>query len=322
MRRLRAARGARLTRAPLKSAKAIRSRILRGLALNRTPGFHFPGSFLDVSFDRVTRDDSRLSILPGPWCLGPDRQVDFASLAMLADLALASCLRPRVGFDTRLGTISLSLQFTGARRIGRLRAHARFEAFLTEAAGRLGMSRVAVEGDDGLICYGHGTFMVLKPPPGVALHPVPRRHRRSPEPPRLDPATLRPEERAVVDFADEVLAGGGNFVEGFWGARAVEGEGALRNGPHTANRVGHLQGGLLFSLSAQTAASALPPGWHLSGIKALYIRPGEGAQLRAKSTVLHQGGLTAVVRTEVRGRGRRRVLEVLSTHSAPARAGA
>ena len=302
----------------MRHARAIRARILRSLAINSTPGFHFPGSFLDVSFDRVTLSESRLSIVPGPWCLEADGQVDLASLAMVSDLALASCLRPRLGMATRLGTVSMSLQFTGARRVGRLSAVAHFEAFLDGAAGRLGMSRVAVRGSEGLVCYGHGTFLPLQPPKGVVMHPVPLRRGGLPEPAPLPAAALREDEREVVRLADEVLATRSNFVAGFWGARAADGRGELRNGPHTANRVGHLQGGLLFSLSAQTAASALPPGWHLSGIKALYIRPGDGPVLRAKSTVLHQGGLTAVVRTEVRGRGRRRVLEVLSTHTAPA----
>ena len=36
----------------------IRRRVLRAIALNRTPGFHFPGNFIDLSFDRVARSES------------------------------------------------------------------------------------------------------------------------------------------------------------------------------------------------------------------------------------------------------------------------
>src|SRR6185295_2901508 len=63
LRRLRAA--ARL----LSVRDIIRARVLRGIALKRTPGLHFPGNFLDVSFDRVAREAAHLSLAPGPWCL-------------------------------------------------------------------------------------------------------------------------------------------------------------------------------------------------------------------------------------------------------------
>ena len=43
-----------------------------------------------------------------------------------------------------------------------------------------------------------------------------------------------------------------------------------------------------------------------------------GRTLRASSTVVHQGRLTAVVRTQITGKNRRRVLEVMSTHCAKA----
>ena len=39
----------------------IRRRVLRAIALNRTPGYHFPGNFIDLSFDRVASDDTRVS---------------------------------------------------------------------------------------------------------------------------------------------------------------------------------------------------------------------------------------------------------------------
>ena len=84
--------------------------------------------------------------------------------------------------------------------------------------------------------------------------------------------------------------------------------------------MGHAQGGILIGMAASSAAAALPSGWELSGITALYVSPGEGKALRANSTVIHQGRLTAVVRTQITGKNRRRVLEVVTTHGA--RAGA
>lgn len=291
--------------------KKIRARVLRGIALNRAPGLHFPGNFLDVSFDRVSRSGAALSVGAGPWCAGADGQTDLGTLAILADLALAAGIRANLSREARLATVSMHLQFTGAPRTGRLRALGNFEGFLGGAASRLGMSRVSVAGSAGQVCYGTGTFMALQPPRGVTLHPVPRRNRNSPEPAALDEKHLDGEERKILARADAVLAAGGNFIEAFW-----SGAGAIENGLHAGNRVGHAQGGILVGMAAAGAAAALAGNWQLSALTALYVSPGEGRRLRAESTVIHKGRLTAVVRTRITGRNRRRVLEVVTTHAA------
>jgi acyl-coenzyme A thioesterase PaaI-like protein len=279
------------------------------MALNRTPGLHFPGNFLDISFDRVARDRSLLSFAPGPWCTGADRQVDIGALAILADLALAACMRARLTRATRLATVSLHLQFTGIPRKGRrLEAAGEFQAFYREGAGTLGMSRVSVEGGAGQICYGTGSFMALKPPPDVTLHPVPHRDRKSSDPVPLK--SLDESEKQILARADAALAERGNFIENFWGGPA------LKNGLHAGNRVGHAQGGVLVGLAASSAAAALPANWGLTGLSAWYISPGEGRTLRADSTVIHQGRLTAVVSTRITGRNRHKVLEVMTSHAA------
>lgn len=298
----------------------IRRRVLRGIALNRQPGLHFPGNFLDVSFDRVARDMSQLSVAPGAWCTDTDGQTDFGSLAILADLALAACMRAHLGRATRLATVSMQLQFTGAPRSGRLEAAGVFQGFFRAGAGRLGMSRVSVAGRAGHVCHGSGTFMALEPPRDVTLHPVPLRTRRSPEPRRLTEKDLSGKEMNILQRADAVLAGRGAFISKFWGIhpnRTQAGaECALGNGLHVGNRVGHAQGGILLAMAAATAGAALPAHWLLSGISAWYISPGDGPVLRASSKVVHHGRLTAVVRTRITGRNRRRVLEVVTTHAA------
>lgn len=289
----------------------IRSRVLRGLALNRTPGFHFPGNFLDVSFDRIARAGTRLSMAPGPWCRTADGQTDLAALMILADLACGSSVRANLSREARVATVSLTLQFTGAPRTGRLAAAGEFQGFFRDGAGRLGLSRVSVRGNAGPICYGTGSFMALAPPQGVTMHPVPLRKRGSPAPSFLNQKDLSPEERKILRRADAALSAGGNFIEKFWG-----GDDAFRNGLHAGNRVGHAQGGILVGMAAANASAALKGNWRLAGLSALYISPGEGKTLRASSTVVHQGRLTAVVRTRITGRSRRRVLEVVTTHVA------
>jgi len=293
--------------------QSIRSRVLRGIALNRRPGLHFPGNFLDISFDRVTRGGSRLSLEPGPWCTDADGQADLGALAILADLGLAACVRAQLAREARLATVSMHLQFTGAPATGRLQATGEFQGFFHAAAGRLGMSRVSVAGGAGQVCYGTGTFMSLQPPKNMTLHPVPLRSRKSPEPLPLTEKELDAEERKILRRAGAALAARGAFIRNFWG-----GEAALANGLHIGNRVGHAQGGILVGMAAASAAAALPGGWKLSGMTALYISPGEGRTLRASSTLVHHGRRTAVVRTQISGRNQRRVLEVVTTHSASA----
>ena len=291
----------------------IRSRVLRGIALNRQPGFHFPGNFLDVSFDRVGRKGVQLSMEPGPWSADASGQTDLGALAILADLALGASIRAQLARETRVATVSLSLQFTGARHLGRLQARGEFQGFFERSTGRLGLSRVAVTGSAGQICYGTGSFMALAPPRGVMLHPVPLRKKGAREPKLPEENDLDREERRILARARAALAAGGNFIGNFWGGAKT-----LRNGLHAGNRVGHAQGGILVALAAKNAAAQLRGGWLLSGISALYISPGEGRTLRAASTIVHRGGLTAVVRTQITAANRRRVLEVLATFNAGA----
>ena len=52
-------------------------RVLRAIALNRTPGYHFPGNFVDLSFERVSSESTRLSYEAG--------EEDIGSLAVAAD---------------------------------------------------------------------------------------------------------------------------------------------------------------------------------------------------------------------------------------------
>jgi acyl-coenzyme A thioesterase PaaI-like protein len=295
----------------LNKRATIRRRVLRGIALNRTPGFHFPGNFLDVSFDQVGRKGARLSIDPGPWSADASGQTDLGALAIVADLALGASIRARLSRETRVATVSLSLQFTGAPRLGRLQARGEFQGFFERGVGRLGLSRVTVAGSAGRICYGTGSFMALAPPRGVTLHPVPLRRRGSREPLLADEKRLDREEKRILARADAALAAPGRFIGNFWGGAKV-----LHNGLHAGNRVGHAQGGILVAMAAANAAAALAGKWQLSAVTALYISPGEGRLLRARSEIVHLGRLTAVVRTQITGKNRRRVLEVVTTHAA------
>lgn len=300
----------------MSAPETMRRRVLRAIALNRTPGYHFPGNFIDLSFDRVQSDDTRLSY--------DSHEGDIGSLAVAADFALGMAIRANLDPATRLGTISLALELAAYPRAGIVRAASRCHGFVGEGDGSVGRGRVVLEDSAGEIGYGSGAFMVLKPPPGVTLHPVPQRKRGDPEPALLSEADLEPDELRILRHAEEALERaaktGQPFLRHFWGFLPEAASGGARcvmpNGPHVGNRVGYVQGGILFGLAAATASAALPQTWKPISIAAAFISPGQGPAIVARASVVHRGQRMAVIRTELTGNDGRRVLEAMSTHVA------
>ncbi len=301
--------------------RKIRERVLRGIARNRTPGFHFAGHFLGISYDEVDALAARVSLEPAAHCVERGGSTSIGAIAMVADIALAASVRAALASrTTRLATVSMHLQFTGAAMTGRVEGEGAFQGFVEGAAARQGLARVTIHCGGNLACFGSGAFIALAPPPGVTMHPVvtePPAHA-----PELGDAQLEPAERAILRQADAALArasGGAAFIDAFLGyeprAAAHGAAAVMMNGAHVGNRVGHAQGGLLAGLAAATARAALPGPWALASIAACFVSPGEGPELTAESTITHQGRETAVVRTVVTGIGARRVLEATTTHA-------
>lgn len=307
--------------------------MLRGIALNREPGYHFAGNFLELSYDHVGTDYTALSVDVAPHCAEADGQLNLAGFAILADLVMAAAVRAGLEAHSRLATVTMNLQFTGAPRTGRLAGRGAMHGFVQGAAGQQGVSTISISGDAGLVCTGTGTFMRLKPPKGVELHPVPHRRRGENPTPEIPGGRLRPDEKKVLATADAVIADvrahGGSFIQHFWGVQAKHVAGGaqstVKNGPHIGNRVGHVQGGILLGLAAENAIAALTPHWTMTALSAWYISPGEGRSLKIKSKVVHHGRLIAVVRTEVSCRGKdgrpRKVFELMTTHAYKAEQG-
>ncbi len=305
----------------------IRTQVIRGVALNREPGYHFAGNFLDLSYDHVGTDHTSLSVDVQPFSSTVDGQLSLSGFAILADLAMAGAVRAGLEPSTRLATVTMNLQFTGARADGRLHGRGEMHGFVEGAAGRQGLSTVTIRNEAGLVCTGTATFMVLKPPKGVELHPVPHRRRGENPTPDIPGGKLLPDEKKIVAAAEASLAWvrehGGSFVRHFWGVQSTHQPGGshatVKNGPHIGNRVGHVQGGILLGLAAENASAALTPHWQLTALSAWYISPGEGRALKIRSKVVHHGRLVAVVRTEVTGKGRdgkqRKVFELMTTHA-------
>lgn len=286
--------------------------MLRAIAANREPGFHFAGNLLELSFDKVEPGDTRLSLDVAPHIADADGQLNIGALAMLADFALAGSMRATLEPHQRLATVSMTLEFTAAPRTGRLDALGTFAGFVREGKGRVGKTEVRIANEHGIVCVGTGAFMALDPPADVKLHPVPHRNRRSPPVAPLRESELTESENEILQRADEAIADPKpSFIERFWGLAT----GSMENGPHVGNRVGHAQGGVLLGLAASAACRALPASWRLSAISGWFLRPGEGTPLGARTSVVHQGRLTAVARTPVSDPQGRTVIEVMTTHA-------
>ncbi|MEO7741945.1 MAG: hypothetical protein ABIR98_03300, partial [Usitatibacter sp.] len=283
---------------------------------NRTPGFNFPGHFLELSYERVARGRAIVSMEVGAHCADADGQLNVGALALLADMALASSMRSTVGASARLATVSMSLQFTGERRVGTLKADAALDGFVPRASKKQGLARVEIRSGGTLICTGSGTFMLLSQL--TAAHPLPRRGSLAKiELPDVD--HLNAAEEAVCARARRALHEPRDFLSAFWGyapRKTKTGAScALPNGMHIGNRVGHAQGGVTFGLACATANAALPANWALAGGSAWYIGPGTGQSLKVKSKIVHQGLLTAVVHTRIENDEKRGVLECVTSHA-------
>jgi hypothetical protein len=114
---------------------AIRAQVLRGIALNREPGYHFAGNFLDLSYDHVGTDYTALSVDVAPHCAEADAQLSLSGFAILADLVTAAAVRAGLPPHTRLATVTMNLQFTGVPRTGRLSGRGAMHGFVEGAAG-------------------------------------------------------------------------------------------------------------------------------------------------------------------------------------------
>ena len=305
------------------SQHPIMKHVRHALALNRTPGLHFGGNFFGLIFAEVNPTNSILHVEPQAYSCDKDGQMNVAAFAMVADMGLATGIRSKLDRSTRLATVSLSLQLTGVQRKGRITASSQSNGFLHDTLGKQGLSQTTVTAGGELLAYGTGAFMVLPAPPGVVLNPIPWIDQAPPKDLDVDLDSLSKDEKWILEHTEHSLqksiSRGDDFINHFLGfhphASDRSAYGELVNGPHISNRVGHVQGGITLGLAMTTANAALSEQWLLTGVTASYISPGEGATISARSTVVHRGRMTAVVKTEVLSSNGRQVLDVMTTHA-------
>lgn len=306
--------------------KTIQDRVLRALAANRAPGFHFPGYFLELYWPHVGPDTISHAMKVGPHCVDAKGVVAAPALGVVIDGALATAPRLVIAPGGRLATVHLDVQYTGVEPREDLYAEASLDGFFASDAARQAITRCALKSGDKAVAYATGTFMALPPPEGVKLAPLPWQQ-GSERPPALEMSELDEKERAVVRAAQAALSshdGVHTFIERFMGIEpkhtATGAACKVAIGAQIGNRVGHVQGGIQLGLAQATAAAAVPRHPAISNISAWYISPGRGESLTATSKVIHAGRSLAVVRTEIRNADGSLVLEAVSNHASRSKA--
>ncbi|HET7634923.1 MAG TPA: PaaI family thioesterase [Burkholderiales bacterium] len=306
----------------LRARTAIRRRTLAAIAANRTPGLHFVGHFLDFEWRTADKLHATVAMRTAAHCAAPDGTTHLIPLSVLADTALATATRLQLRPGARQATIQMHLQFTGVAPRGNLVADARFHQF-TRGSTRQLLSTATIGSNGRPVCHASGAFMALPAPAGVRLAPLPWQRGATAHTEPLDEQQLTPAEKRILrrcDTALEQASQSGSFIGHFWdderrGADSRAGR-RIAVGHHITNRVGHVQGGILFGLAATGSISAAPRQMALSNISAWFIRAGQGSHLTVKSRLLHAGRTTAVVQTTVSDGEGRRVLEAMSSHVA------
>ena len=301
--------------------QSVRERVLTALAANRAPGFHFPGYFLDLTWPHIGSESVSHAMEVGPHCVDRDGVVIPSALGVVVDGALATAPRTVIEPGARQATVHLDLQYTGHAPRGDLHMDASLEGFFAEDAVRQAITRGVLTSEGRAVCYATGTFVVLPPPAGVKLAPLPWQQGYV-RPAPLGSEALDAVERSVLKAAEKAVADDGShsFIERFWGIQPRQTASGstcrVKIGPQIGNRVGHVQGGILLGIAQATASAAVPRHPAISNISAWYISPGHGKALTARSKVLHSGRSFAVVRTEIKNADGTRVLEAVSNHAA------
>jgi len=300
-------------------ASAILDHVLRGLALNRHPGWNFPGNFLQLSFDEIEPGRSTLSLATGPHTSTSEDSLELAAIAVLADTGMAAALRKQMGRAARMATVQMSLSFTDAPVTGLVEAISTAEGLISGTAAPQLYTRTSIQSGGQVCCTGSASFLFLGEKPDLAAMRMARRGAPGFDAPPLAAAELDHSEAAVLERARQTLAAGPeDFLARFWGMVPQAGVHAasceLQNGLHVGNRVGHTQGGIVLALAAHTCRAAAGEEWALASISGWYLAPGRGPALRATAAVIHRGSSTAACTCEIRDEEGRLIMHAASSH--------
>ena len=283
-------------------------RALQAIASTREQGGFFYAHLAGVTGGSTDVGASRLSVPPAPGHARPS----IMAVATLADLALGSALRSRLGTGLLMPTVDLTLTLVRDPRgavVGEARA-------LTAGPGADTATATCDLSDAvGPVGLASGTFAVRPAKGPVRAMPWdggPSQHPSyaGPAVARLGRGNLSPDELACLDSVVLAEPLEGDEVDGldsallrFTAPRHTAGKTAAHGGSALANRAGHMHGGALLTFvvrAAQVALGHSPAELHTVTLQ--FLRPATGGELHGSSAVHRRGRSLAVVAVEVRGR--------------------
>jgi len=292
--------------------------VLDALVRNRTAGWSFTGHLLGISYDRIGDTNCMLRCSSANHVLDDAGRVDFGAVAVLGDMALGVCSREATGVSVRMATMSLGVTMHDAVGSGDLTARSQLCNHDPRAQISTALARIFC--GNALLCTLNGVFKVLPAPERLAtLDPRFRSDASVGDNRRVEPTGLSDcEARIYARVAGTAGASGASFLSRFWGFEVktsrAGASGRVEVGPHIGNRVGHVQGGVLYAFAAEVARVAAGDAFRLVSMHATYHRPGEGGLLCANALRLHQGRTTSVINTAVTDGAGSTVLFAQSTY--------
>lgn len=285
-----------MSSARARAEAAARERALDAVARTRALGLHFYGHFLGVSALPTAPGRSRLLLDVEP-VAGTPGPVPPVALASLADLALGAAIRARLGPNRRLATTSLAVHHLEPTVFGPVTAEG--VALRIEPAHERGFAQCELYAAGGqVVGTVGGWFVALPAPPGRSLPPVPWERADLPPVPAVTLQELDVDERAAVDASTRAgaraEASATSVMEELLGISWTRQAGAaahgeLAVGPEHSNRVGHVQGGLVYGAAALAAGQATGAGMHLAEGHLQFLRPADGSLLVIEARELRRG---------------------------------
>lgn len=282
------------------ASPAVR-RALRAVARQRSVGLHFFGHFAGIELVgersdgaelRLERFDPEVSRALSPYELGT-----------FADLTMGQSIRTRMPEGLRLATSSLALHH-GPTSVARAYL-AVGEVQWLDLERRTATATCRITDETGrLVVVASGSFSALPPPRGVTLKRITWDVLEDGVP-GVGLADLEGDEERAVRAVGEAVAlasSGDAVVEELVGVRwSEEGDtlvGTLDAGPQHVNRVGHLQGGLIYGLAA-TAAQRLVPGASVVEGHVQFLRAGQPGPVQVRAERLRVGRSVGFARVQL-----------------------
>lgn len=278
-------------------------RALDALGRRRAVGLHFFGHFLGV--EGIDSGAGSAEMRLTGWDGQRFRSPFAVELGTLADLAMGQAIRSQMPEGLRLATSSLLLHQGQPTAVGPYVAAASVR--WTDIERRTATAAVDIRDHAArLVAFGSGSFSALPPPGGTPL-----RHadwsvvRRGAIPP-LDVRDLDTNEKLVV-AAVEKAADRGDVIEELlgvaWWQDGAQLLGTLEAGPHLANRVGHLQGGVIYGVIADAGQRITGDGFRVVDVRVQYLRPAGQGPVTITAELLRQGRTAAFARVTVAHQG-------------------